>query len=106
MLRSRLLSGAAVLAALVVGLMVTERDAHARYRRCCNGYGGYRNGYAYNNYYGGGHSTYSTNYGSTGCNQVNPPTNPDGSIAPQPGSSTSPNAPPPAPAPTPPSALN
>ena len=105
MLRSRIIGGAALLAALVVGLVVTERDAQARTRRCC--YRGYRHGYAYNYNYGttsGG--TYSTNYGPTNCNPSAVPTNPDGSIAPQPGDYNSPNASPPPPAPTPPSALN
>src|SRR5262245_3174814 len=100
MLRSRIIGGAALLAALVVGLVVTERDAHARMRRCC--YHGYRHGYAYNYNYG---TSYGTNHGPTSCNPANVPTNPDGTIAPQPGDYNSPNSAPP-PAPTPPSALN
>jgi hypothetical protein len=96
MLRN-MLAGLALVTA--VGFTVlAPTDAHAR-RRCCNG----------NGYYGRSYQQTGTTYAapSSPCSGQVAPTNPDGSIAPQPSDAPAPATaapPPPAPAPAPPSA--
>jgi hypothetical protein len=91
-----MLGGLAIVVALGFTLLVPSQ-AHAR-RRCCNGWG--------NN--GGMYTSSGTTYAAPANSPCagNPgPTNPDGSLAPQPSNSPSAApAAPPAPSPAPPSA--
>ncbi|MBI3862355.1 MAG: hypothetical protein HY290_10715 [Planctomycetia bacterium] len=104
-----MLGGIALVAAVGLTLLVPN-EAHAR-RRCCNGvygYGGHHGGYYQGTYTNQGTYMNSGTYAAPGspCAGTPAPTNPDGSIAPEPGNPpAATNAPPPpsAPSPAPPS---